>query len=127
MTAAAMESAAAHDVAELVASRLFDGDGSDAQGGEASEADEIRELIVAIQDVTAERDELKASLQKLRAHAAANGEAEELAALRRENLALRSENANMFTLKEENEALREELGMLRLQLECSSVVLDEPS
>lgn len=119
MTAAAMESTAAHNVAELVASRLFDGAEDALDGGEVGEAAEIRELIVAIQDVTAERDELKADLERVRAHTAAAGEAEELSALRRENLALRAENANMFTLKEENETLREQLGTLRLQLECA--------
>ena len=123
MTAQAMESAAHADVASLAASTLFDGDEKEGGGGlhGASEAAaELRDLILAVQDLTAERDEARNSLDKLRKEAEAGGEAEELTLLREQNAALRAENANMFTMMEENEALRTELETLRCQLECAA-------
>ena len=126
MTAAAMEEVSAvEDVAQLVASNLFgNGSGGEAESGgdggggiSGSEAAaELRELILAIQDVTAERDEARASLAKLTKQQAEGGEAEELERLRAENAKLRGENANMFTLMEENESLRTALEQAKLEL-----------
>ena len=125
MTAAAMEEVSAvEDVAQLVASNLFgNGSGGDDaaenEGGGISGSEaaaELRELILAIQDVTAERDEARASLAKLTKQQAEGGEAEELERLRAENAKLRGENANMFTLMEENESLRTALEQAKLEL-----------
>ena len=125
MTAAAMEEVSAvEDVAQLVASNLFGngsggGDAAENEGGGISGSEaaaELRELILAIQDVTAERDEARASLAKLTKQQAEGGEAEELKRLRAENAKLRGENANMFTLMEENESLRTALEQAKLEL-----------
>ena len=116
MTAAAMEESAGADVASLVASSLFSG-GEGTNGSDA--AAELRELILAVQDLTAERDDARAALAKRVAAEEAGGEAAELTALREENATLRAENANMFTLMEENANLRSELEMAKLTIECS--------
>jgi len=116
MTAAAMEESAGADVASLVASSLFSG-GEGTNGSDA--AAELRELILAVQDLTAERDDARAALAKRVAADEAGGEAAELTALREENATLRAENANMFTLMEENANLRSELEMAKLTIECS--------
>lgn len=118
LTAAAMESSAAANVAQLAASTIFDGDGS---GSGTEQGAELRRLIVALQDVTAERDEAQAKLNKLHTAAAAGEEGEELASLRAENASLRAENANMFALSEENEALRTLVETLQLKLDCAGV------
>jgi len=119
----------------LAASALFDG--QEAECGDAATT-ELRRLLIALQDVTSERDQARKELDTAReaAHARAVvlsasdadgapntaldplGAAEELAALRKENAELRKENANMFTLMEENDALRNETQTLRLRLEC---------
>ena len=78
----------------------------------------MRQLLLALQDATAERDEARAQVARLEAAMAAGAEPGELEALRAENAALRAENANMFTLKEENGALRTQLETARLQLQC---------
>ena len=116
MTAQAMDSAANANVAELVASNLFSGGESAAPDDAAAE---LRELIIAVQDLTAERDEARADLAKIRDANEGGEEGEELARLRAENVALRAENANMFTLMEENAALRTEVETMRLKLESA--------
>jgi hypothetical protein len=132
MTAAAMERAASADVATLAASgaHLFDGGVSERPHGHDAAreaAAELRELILAVQDLTAERDEARAALATERAAHASADEAAELGALRAENAKLRDENANMFTLLEENAALRTELEAARLQIDtsCHASVVDE--
>ena len=90
----------------------------DCTGHAVWSAAELRELILAVQDLTAERDDARGALEKLREASASGAEAEELASLRAQNAALRAENANMFSLKEENEAMRTEIEKMRLQLEC---------
>lgn len=134
MTAAAMESMAHADINDLAASNLFDGGGADADGapsglapsayggslrGAAEAAAELRDLILAVQDLTAERDEARTSLAAMQERLAVGKEAEELTRLREENAKLRAENANMFMLMEENEHLRTETATLRLRLECA--------
>ena len=107
--------AASADVSSLVQSALFSG-GEGCSGSEA--AAELRELILAVQDLTAERDEARSALEKLREASKMGDEEAELAELRAENAKLRSENANMFTLMEENSALRNDLEAARLQIDC---------
>ena len=149
MTAAAMDAVAHAEVTSLAASAVFDGtDGGGGAGGaggggglggsstpfghalgprSASEAaSELRDLILAVQDLTAERDEAQKLLEKLRAEVSGEGGGlSELDTLREENAALRAENANMFTLKDENEALRTQVETLRLQLECARGATDD--
>lgn len=116
LTAAAMEGTAHANVDALVASALFDGGGVD----EDPASSELRQLLVALQDLTAERDEAVAALRKAAEETAEAAEAGgELSALREENAALRKENANMFTLMEENAGLRTEVETLRLRLACA--------
>ena len=115
MTAAAMDAVAHAEVTSLAASAVFDGtDGGGGAGGaggggglggsstpfghalgprSASEAaSELRDLILAVQDLTAERDEAQKLLEKLRAEVSGEGGGlSELDTLREENAALRAE------------------------------------
>lgn len=118
LTAATMDNAKDASIDALVASNLFDG--QEAECGDDATT-EVRQLLVALQDMTSARDQTRAELEAANARFAAldgGAEAEELAALRKQNEALRAENANMFTLMEENEGLRSEVQTLKLQLEC---------
>lgn len=79
---------------------------------------QVRRLLLAIQDLTAERDQAREDAAKARAAAAAGEDPEETQALHKQLTEARAENANMFTLMAENEALRAEVHTLRLRLEC---------